>query len=165
MQRQRRGGRVGGEFLLRYWPEGSDPETDEPSRVARAKNSLTNAGGVRILDKLIGSAGTVLSNANAYVGVGDSNAVTTPTMTDLQASTNKFRKGMDATYPKYDSGDAQAMLWRMTLASGEGNYALKEVGLFDAASAGNMIARAVVDFGTKSGGTLEITYRLRMPSS
>jgi hypothetical protein len=75
-----------------------------PSMVEYFHDNLVLYGGASVLfECLIGNGGagalTYFSNANAQIGVGDSSAVEAYTQTDLQASTNKTYKPMDATYP------------------------------------------------------------------
>ena len=117
-------------------------------------NLLVNAGLQLMLDKLIGAAGTVFDNANAYIGVGDSSTAAAATQTDLQAATNKLRKAMDATFP---SRSGQTMSWKSTFGSGDANFAWNEWGIFNASSAGTMLNRKVESLGTKSSGTWVLT--------
>jgi len=129
-----------------------------PVEVHEGDNLLVNAGIALMLDKLIGAAGTVFDNANAYLGIGDSNTAAAASQTDLQASTNKVRKAMDATYP---SRSAQTMTWRCTYSTSEGNFAINEAGLFNASSAGTMMNRLVSSLGTKtSATTLQLTLTI-----
>lgn len=135
------------EFLDRYTPyeviEGDG-------------NILVNTGIALLEDLLIGAGGTVFSNANAYLGVGDSTTAAAASQTDLQAATNKTRKAMDATYP---SRSAQTLTFRSTFGSSDANHGWKEWGTFNASTAGTMLNRKVTDFGTKTTGTwaLQIT--------
>ena len=48
---------------------------------------------------LVGGGGTAFSNANDWLGVGDSATAWATTQTDLVAATNRLRNGMNATYP------------------------------------------------------------------
>lgn len=126
-----------------------------PIEVHEADNLLVNAGIQLMLDKLIGAAGTVFDNSNAYIGIGDSSTAAAASQTDLQAASNKVRKAMDATYP---SRSGQTMTWRCTFATGEGNFAIAEAGIFNAAAAGTMLNRVVQSLGTKtSATTLQLT--------
>lgn len=98
---------------------------------------------------------TLWSNANSYIGVGDSSTAAASTQTDLQASTNKLRKAQDTGFPKVngDSGGPaghRAMLWQSTFATGEANFAWNEIGVFNASSAGTMLDRLVISLGTKT---------------
>jgi len=118
-------------------------------------NLLVTAGITLMLNLLIGAGGTVFSNANAYLGVGDSATAAAIGQTDLQAATNKFRKAMDATYPQVA---ANVVTFRSTFASGEANFSIQEQAAFNAASAGTMLNRKVSDLGTKtSASTLQLT--------
>jgi hypothetical protein len=96
---------------------------------------------------------TTFSNANAYLGVGDSSAAVAATQTDLQAATNKHREAMDATYPTHTdattSGAATAT-FRSTYATGDANFAWNEWGVFNASTSGRMLNRKVQSMGTKT---------------
>jgi hypothetical protein len=91
--------------------------------------------------------GTAFNNANAYIGVGDSSTAFAATQTDLQASTNKMRKAMDATYP---TSSTNQMVFRSTFSTGDANWAWAEWGVFNASSGGTMLSRKVEALGTKS---------------
>jgi hypothetical protein len=126
--------------------------------VYEGENILVNVGIQLMLDKLIGAAGTVFDNTNAYIGIGDSNAAVSASQTDLQASTNKVRKAMDATFP---SRSGQTMTWRCTFSTSEGNFSIQEAGIFNASSAGTMLNRLLAALGTKtSATTLQVTATL-----
>lgn len=122
-------------------------------------NILVTAGITLLLNLLIGAGGTVYSNANAHLGVGDSTTAAAIGQTDLQAATNKLRKAMDATYPSVATNVLTA---RATFATGDANFAWEEVALFNASSAGTMLNRKVGNLGTKTSSatwvlTLTIT--------
>lgn len=108
---------------------------------------LTNAGRDLIAAMLIGEATTDYTNANARLGVGDSTAVFAATQTDLQAATNKLRKGMEATYP---SRATNVLTLRSLFATSEANFAWAEWGVFNDAAAGTMLCRKVEALGTKA---------------
>lgn len=116
-------------------------------------NLLANAGIALMLDLLMGAGGTVFSNANAHVGVGDGQTAAAASQTDLQG-TNKTRKAMEASYPQRSS---QTISFRSAFGSGDGNHAWNEWAVFNASSSGTMLNRKVQSFGTKSGGTWTIT--------
>lgn len=113
-------------------------------------NLLVNAGIALMLDLLIGAGGTVYSNANARLGVGDSSTAAAASQTDLQAAVNKLRKAMDATYP---SRAAQTLTFQSTYTAAEANFAWNEWGIFNAAAAGTMLNRKVESLGTKVTGS------------
>lgn len=108
--------------------------------------ALTNAGRDHIATTLIGAAVTAFDNSNAYLGVGDSSTAFAAAQTDLQASSNKTRKAMDATYP---TRSTNVLTLRSTFATGDANYAWNEWGVFNASSSGTMLSRKVESLGTK----------------
>lgn len=108
---------------------------------------LTNAFRDFVAADCIGETVTEFSNANAYLGVGDSTTAFAATQTDLQAATNKLRKAMDATYP---TRAANVLTFRSTFATADANWAWAEWGVFNAASAGTMMSRKVEALGTKT---------------
>lgn len=119
---------------------------------------LVNAGRDLISAAIVGGTYTAFNNANSYLGVGDSTAVFAVAQTDLQASTNKLRKAMDATYP---TQVANVLTFRSTFASADANYAWQEVAVFNASSVGTMLSRVVTSLGTKaSGSTWVLTLTL-----
>ena len=109
--------------------------------------ALTNAARDLIAQALIGEAFTSFANANARIGVGDSSTVFGASQTDLQASTNKLRKAMEAAYPTRASN---ALTFRSIFGTSEANFAWNEWGVFNAASAGTMLNRIVASLGTKT---------------
>lgn len=135
--------------------------TDKPYESIEWLNAYVNLGGALALSLLIGGAGTPYNNANSYTGVGDSSTATTAVMTDLQASTNKLRKAMDATFP---SISGQVCTFKSTYASGDANYAWNEAAIFNHVSAGTMLCRGVSSMGTKtSAGVWVLSYTLTLP--
>ena len=109
--------------------------------------ALTNAARDLIAQALIGEAFTSFANANARIGVGNSSAAFGASQTDLQASTNKLRKAMEAAYP---TRAGNALTFRSIFGTSEGNFAWNEWGVFNAASGGTMLNRIVASLGTKT---------------
>ena len=102
-----------------------------------------------MIDAIVGTAITAFDNTNARLGVGDSATAFSASQTDLQASTNKLRKAMDATYP---TRSTNVLTYRSTFTTAEANYAWNEWGVFNAASgATSMLSRKVESLGTKPG--------------
>lgn len=96
---------------------------------------------------------TTFSNANAYLGVGDSSTASAATQTDLVAATNKHREAMDATYPTHTDGTtspAATATFRATFETGDANFAWNEWGIFNASTSGRMLNRKVQSMGTKT---------------
>ena len=85
----------------------------------------TNAARNLITSLIVGAGGTVFNNANSHIGAGDSNTAFAASQTDLQASTNKFRQPMDATYPLVATN---VLTFRSTFATGDANFAWEEWG-------------------------------------
>ncbi len=119
---------------------------------------LTNAGRDQIAALITATGGTAFSNANAYIGVGDSSTAFSTAQTDLQAASNKLRKAMQATYPQVATN---VMTFRSSFGTSDANYAWAEMAVFNAAAAGSMLARVVSAQGTKAAGqTWQIDYAL-----
>ncbi len=121
--------------------------------------ALTTAFVTYLATKLVGGAAALYDNANAYIGVGNSNTAFSAAHTDLQGA-SKFRKAMDATYPQSAAG---AMTFRATFGTSEANFAWEEWGVFNHASAGTMMNRVVQNNGTKVGTeTKQLTVTLTL---
>jgi len=149
--------------LEKFW----DGE-EEPYEVIEREGNLLLIGGASALwERLIGTSITVFDNTNANIGVGDSVTAATDTQTDLQAASNKLRKGMDATFPTHTDSTGTAgsknIVYKSTFATSDANYAWQEWGIFNAAAAGRMLNRKVESLGTKTSAatwTLTITLSL-----
>lgn len=136
----------------------------EPYEVLEFENAYVNVGGAELLD-IIGGAGSPVKfdNGHAYLGVGDSATATGASMTDLQASSNKTYKAMDATFP---SRSGQVMTWRATFGSSDANYHWLEGALFNGNNppTAKMLSRIAQDMGTKASGTSWVlTYTITCP--
>lgn len=121
-------------------------------RIEVPGNLLVLAGASILLRQLRGDGLTAFSNANSYIGVGDSTTAAADTQTDLQAASNKVRVAMDSTYPTHTNGTA-VMRWQMTAGSAVANFAWQEWAIFNASTAGTMLNRKVASLGTKSSGS------------
>jgi len=108
---------------------------------------LTNAGRDDIAKALMADSFTAFNNANARLGVGDSNAAFAAGQTDLQAASNKLRKAMEASYPQRA---ANVLTFRSLFGTSEANFAWEEWGVFNAGSGGTMVSRKVEALGTKA---------------
>ena len=106
-------------------------------------------------DAIIGGTSyNKFNNTNARIGAGDSSTAYAASQTGLQAATNKFYQPMDATYP---SRAANVLTFRATFATGDGNYAWNEWGIFNG-NPGEMLSRKVESLGTKTSAvTRQIT--------
>ena len=99
--------------------------------------------------------------ANAYLGVGDSNAAESASQTGLQAATNKLYKAMETGYPQRSG---QTVTFRAVFTDGEANWAWEEFSVSNSSGGdtGDNLNRKVSSEGTKVSGTwtldLEITF-------
>lgn len=118
-------------------------------------NDITTAGFEHALDKIFGlDSVPALDNAEAWLGVGDSTTPFSIAHTDLQGTTNKVYRHMDATYP---SRVGQTVTLRATFPAGEASFAWREYGILwsataGAASPGGLFSRRVQNLGTKAAG-------------
>lgn len=108
---------------------------------------LTNAMRDFIATIVFDGTGTLFSNANAHLGVGDSTTAFAATQTDLQAATNKLRKAMEASYPQRS---VNVLTFRSLFGTADANFAWQEWAVFNALSAGTMFCRKVESLGTKT---------------
>lgn len=144
-------------FTGDWYPQAS------PRYVDNFDGNLLMYGGVSCLwETLIGNgtatagqALTYFNNAQSAVGVGDSTTATAATQTDLQASTNKLRKAMNATFPSHTdatTSGAATIQWQSTFATTDANFAWQEAAVFNSTTAGTgrMLNRMVTSMGTKT---------------
>jgi hypothetical protein len=125
-------------------------------------NLLVNEGLQRLRDLLVAAGGTAYNNANAFIGVGDTNTAEAASQTELQATANaanRFYKGMNATFP---TTSGQAATWAADFTSGEANFLWAEwtvaAGATSASGSGFLVGttnlnRKVQSLGTKATGT------------
>jgi len=125
--------------------------------IEREGNMLMIGGASALWQRLIGTAVTAFDNTNAHLGVGDSTTAAADTQTDLQATSNKLRKAMDATYPQHtdstSSAGAKSITYRSTFGAADANFAWNEWAVFNASTGGRMLNRKVEPLGTKASGT------------
>jgi hypothetical protein len=108
---------------------------------------LTTAAATEIAKCAINDSPTFINASNAFLSVGDSTTAFSASQTDLQATTNKVRQGMDASYPIRSGA---AVTFRATFSTSAANFAWQEWGTFNAASAGTLWQRKVESLGTKT---------------
>lgn len=134
-------------------------------------NLLVNEGIQRLLDLAIAAisnqtAANAWGNTNSYLGVGDSSTAEAATQTELQAATNRFYKGMNATFP---SRSNQTVTWQADFTTSEANFVWAEwsvsAGATTASGAGfttgtTNLNRKVQSLGTKSSGTWTLSGQL-----
>jgi hypothetical protein len=137
---------------LAAFENDADFRAIRPYEIAESFGNLLTSVGVNLmLDLLIGAGGTVFSNANAHLGVGDSTTAATDAQADLQAASNKLRKAMRTG--SFPSRGAKQVQFSSDFTSAEANFAWQEWAVFNAAAAGSMLNRKVESLGTKASGT------------
>ncbi|MFH0886567.1 MAG: hypothetical protein V1843_00200, partial [bacterium] len=107
--------------------------------------------GLNTINTLIcGGSATAYTNANAQIGVGDSNAAENATQTDLQAAVNKTWVGMDSGYPIY--GVDQKIIFKSIFGGTDANFAWNEFSVRNGVTANKNLNRKVSAQGTKTAG-------------
>lgn len=124
-------------------------EENRPDSVVKdTGNVLTTVGCTALWNGLKGSLATAFDNSNAYIGVGDSATAAQASDTDLLAATNKYRQVQDSSYPQVSGNQ---ITFKITVATGNANFAWNEWGVFNASVAGTMLNRkAPAALGTKT---------------
>ncbi len=132
-------------------PTEEDREGHTPYEVIeREGNLLLNEGINELFTILCSAGGTKYNNANARIGVGNSNTAAAATQTALQGGSTAF-KAMDASFPTY--GTSQKATWKSTFASADGNFAWEEWTIDNGSGANLNLNRKVESLGTKVSGT------------
>jgi len=122
----------------------------EPYEVIEAEGNLLLNEGINALWTLTcGGSETVFNNANARIGVGDSNVAADPAQTGLQGTNTAFA-GMDSGYPTF--GTAQKAVFKSTFGGAVANFAWNEWTVDNGATANKNLNRKVQSFGTKTSG-------------
>ena len=118
---------------------------------------LTNAGALIMAAKLVETIGTDYNNANAHIGVGDSNAAFAATQVDLQGAST-LKKPMVASYPQRSGA---ALTFRSLFGASDANFTWAEWGIFNGSGAGGagptgvvMLSRRVEALGTKTSSEI-----------
>ncbi len=126
---------------------------------------LTDVGRNHFAETLVGTAVTEFDNANAHLGVGDSNTAFAKNQTDLQAGANKFRRPMEASFPDVPSA-VNIISFRSLFGTSEANFAWEEWGIFNGLAANTMLSRKVESLGTKTAAQsfqLTVTITVNNP--
>jgi len=123
-------------------------------------NVALNEGLQLCMTLITGAGGTAYSQANTYVGVGESATGEGPTDTGLLGSTKTY-KACEAGYP---TRVGQVITWRGIFGSADANIAWNEYTVVNAATdAGTNLNRKTSSKGTKASGetwTLDVAITL-----
>lgn len=114
-------------------------------------NLLLNEGITEMLTLIIGGSATAYSNANTYIGVGDSETAVSASQTGLQAASNKLWKAMDDGYPSVSD---QTVTFQSTFGSDDANFDWYEITVVNATDdTGENMNRKQQDMGRKAVNT------------
>jgi hypothetical protein len=129
--------------------------------VEQVGNSLLNEGINNMWSLICGDAGAdAYNNANARLGVGDSDAEVEATQTDLQAASNKVYGAMESGYPIY--GTNQKAVFKASFNTDTANFTWNEWSVDNGSSAALNINRKVKALGTKASGTWTLTVEISL---
>jgi len=121
-------------------------------------NLMLNEGIDEIWDLVTGVGGTVYSNANARIGVGNSNTAADATQTGLLGGSTAF-KAMEGGFP---TSTTQKVTFKSSFGDAEANFAWEEWTVDNGSTPDKNLNRKVESLGTKSTGTwsLEVSITL-----
>lgn len=109
---------------------------------------MTDAMITHFAKTLIGEPVTTFAEANAYIGVGNSNTAFDASQTDLLGT--NARVGMDTGYPQRTANDVK---FKATFDTNTANFSWQEWCVANAASGGTIANRMVESKGTKASGS------------
>ena len=111
--------------------------------------ALTTSGANLIAAAIVGGTYTAFTNANSYVGVGDSTAAVVNTQTALQAGSNFLLKQCDTSFP---TQSGTTLTFQATFANTDAVFSWQEIGIFNGSTQGGstvMLDRFLSAFGSK----------------
>lgn len=109
-------------------------------------NCLLNEGITELLKLLGGITATEYSEANAYIGVGNSDTAAAASQEGLQGSSKEYA-AMDSGYPQVSD---QTITFRSTFGAGEAAFHWEEFTVVNASTdSGDNLCRKVDDHSTK----------------
>lgn len=129
-------------------------------------NHVLNTGGSLLFSLMRGAGGTVWSNANAHIGVGDDSTAVADAQTGIIAAVNVFYEPMDATFPS-EALSGRQHVYEATFESADANFSWQEFTL-ENTSDGSGVAfnRLVQNQGTKLvGQERTVTLKLTFPGA
>lgn len=140
-----------------------DFEDGKPFDISTIHGNLILNQGIGVLQQLLAGTGSpdAFNNANAHIGVGDSDDSVSAGQEGLQAGANKEYVGMESGYP---SISGQTTTWRAVFDGDTGNFDWREFTVANGDSdAADNLNRLVSDQGTKAEGQIwtidiEITW-------
>lgn len=129
-----------------------------PYETITGENIALNEGMDIIFSIMCGGAGTVYSNANARIGIGDSATAALRTQAALIGANQSYNP-MDSGFPTF--GTNQTVVFKSTFGGTEANHSWQEWTVDNGSVALINLNRGVQDFGVKlSGETRALTIEL-----
>ena len=104
-----------------------------------------------IVDNMLGESTTPFDNANAHIGVGNSDTSFNASQSDLQGTSE--RGDMRSGYPDRDpdnDGSSNKQRYSTQFGQNDANFRWEEWGIFNASSGGTMMNREVEYIGEKT---------------
>jgi hypothetical protein len=115
-------------------------------------NVLLREGIQELWNLLVGETATVYSEANARIGVGDSDTTAVDTQTALQGGNTAFA-AMDAGFPVVGALADKKVTFQATFGEDVAEFAWKEWTIDNGSSANKNLNRKVASLGTKDAGS------------
>jgi len=139
-------------WKIRKFADANSYKENSPFEVSEIDGNVMLNEGINEMWRLACSAsGSEFSNANAYLGVGDSTTSAAAAQTGLEAVTNKIYVAMESGYPTY--GTSQKATWKSSFGAAVGNFAWAEFTVANADSNGGVnLNRKVSAQGNKTSG-------------
>ncbi len=148
--------RIARRIRIVSWFEFEMGMPDGGSVFWRSKNQVTNAGLAWLTALLAGTESDTL----LYVAIGTASDAVDPTDTALQGSELDRNSGTRSVVTTTIANDTFQLV--ASFAAGEGTGTIEECGIFDAAAAGTMFARALTGTKVKNAAdTLSVTYKIQ----
>lgn len=143
------------EWIVSKFADKTHHSSNKPYQIAIAgQNVITNTGAAEMLKIVCGISGArAFSNANAHIAVGDNTTVESASQTGIIATTNRFSKPMDASFPSVNGREAE---FQSTFLENEANFAWNEFCITNANQTSSPVAlnRRVQSLGVKSASTI-----------
>lgn len=140
---------------LRIVLTGEDGKVKDEREI---NNLVVTIGKDFVTSRMIGTAKAVMS----HIGVGTSSTAAATGQTDLQTPLVRSNTSFSANQSTSGGGTTNdTVTYTATFPAGTGTGALTEAGIFNAASAGDMLARTVFSVINKGAGdALTITWKV-----
>jgi hypothetical protein len=143
-------------WRIRKFKGAITPDSEPYEEVVFEHNDFLDQGVNLIWRAVNGQAVTYFDNANAYIGLGDSNTAVSKSQTGLQGA-NRSYVGMDSGFPSISGRDTT---FQATFGQSQANFAIEEFTIANGGSnSATNLNRKVQNLGTKSSNT---TYQVKV---